>query len=191
MDLGVLFTIALVVLPLALVGPLLYLALPRKRPAGFVIAAVIIFVNAAAIIVLLCEGIFTATTSLLFDCIVVFVLGCIFVAVFRQHRTRTALWIGGLFIAAFLIVALIDFTPVKPYRRFYNSIHNGMTRAEVIAELHRQFPARGRHPVPALRNESDSQMMFFLDPKQSAYNAEGVFLTLTNDRVAAKVYSPD
>lgn len=191
MDLGVLFTIALVVLPLAFAGPLLYLALPKKRPAGFVIAALIIFVNAAAIIILLCEAIFTATASLLFDCIVIFGMGCIFVAIFRQQRTRVALWIGGLFIAAFLIVAVMDLTPVKPYRRFYNSIHNGMTRAEVMAELHRQFPVRGRYPVPALRNESDSQMMFFLDPKQSAYNAEGVFLGLKNGRVTGKVYSPD
>ena len=191
MDLGVLFIIALVVLPLAFAGPLIYLALTKKRPAGFVIGALIIFVNAAAIIVFMCEGIFTATASLLFDCIVIFVMGCICVAVFRQHRSRAALRIGGLFIAAFLIVAVMDLTPVKPYRRFYNSIHNGMTRAEVMAELHRQFPAHGRYPVPALGNESDSQMMFFLDPLQGAYNAEGVFLGLKDGRVTSKVYSPD
>jgi hypothetical protein len=186
-------TVALALLPVALAGPLLYLGIPTKakRSNGFVFGALIIFLNAAAVIIMLCEIFFTATVYPLFNCIVVFVLACVCIAVFRQHRTPVALWLGGVSVGVFLVLAFVDFTPVKPYQRFYNAVQNGMTHTEVMNTLHRQFPANGRFPVPVLSGHDTNGMSFFLDPAQGAYNAEGVFLSLSNGRVTAKVYSPD
>ena len=185
----------LLLLPVALAVPLIFLGIPtvRKKSDGLVFAALLIFLNAVGFIVLAGEIYLTATAFPLFNFIVIVVVACVGIGAYRQHGAAVALWLHGLFLAAYLALMFTDLTPVKPYRRFYNSIRPGMTRAQVMQALHRQFPKDGRYPVPVLRNAADSyfEMMFFLDPNQGAYNAEGVFITMSNELVASKSYSPD
>lgn len=182
-------------LPVALAVPLIFLGIPtrNKRSRGAVFGSLFIFLNAVGVIVLAGENYLTATAFPLFNAIVIVVVACVGIGVYRQHGTAVALWLHGFFLAAYLALMFTDLSPVKPYRRFYNSIRPGMTRAQVMQALHRQFPKDGRYPVPILRNAANSyfEMMFFLDPNQGAYNAEGVFITMSNELVASKSYSPD
>jgi len=114
------------------------------------------------------------------------------VSIPRCLRFRSAFC--GCLLVAFLIVIthmhFSDFTPVKPYKRFFAAVQNGMTPDSVLKALGTQFPQLGRYPVPELRQETN-RMMFFLDPKKSAYNAEGAFLTLNSGKVITKTYSSD
>jgi hypothetical protein len=189
-----LLVFAVPLIPVALAGPLIFLGAPteKKRPAGLVAAMLLIFLNAVGLIVVFGEIFFVASDFVLFNTIIIVTVSCVGVAVYRQHGTHIALWLHGVFLVAFLALVLMDFSPRKPYRRFFNAISPGMTRSEVMTALHRQFPPKGRYPVPVLRDEEwPFRLLFFLDPIQGAYNAEGIFLTFSNELVVSKIYSPD
>jgi len=102
-----------------------------------------------------------------------------------------ALGFGLLLAVGILVSYFADLSPIKPYKRFFSAINEGMIEVEVMAVLHQEFPQGGRFPVPVLRSDETNRLMFFLDPNQGAYNAEGIFVTLRNGKVVAKEYSPD
>jgi len=120
-----------------------------------------------------------------------FVLAGVFdLPVILRHRSKIGFTLIILYAIGIFAFQFIDFSPVKPFHRFYNSIHDGMTKKEVMAALHFEFPDKGPFPIPVL-NEDTNRLGFILDPTKQAYNAEGVFLTLQDGRVVSKAYSAD
>jgi hypothetical protein len=108
-------------------------------------------------------------------------------------RKRSKMILAGCVVFAAGICALhfVAFSPVKPFRRFFSSINDGMTRPEIFTELHRNFPDGGRFPRPVARSEKPDYIVFTLNPLNEAYNAEIVSLTLRDGRMVAKNYSGD
>jgi len=107
----------------------------------------------------------------------------------------TVLALVALIPAAFMVLAmnpwLVD-SRYRTYRAFYRDIQLGMTRDEVIALIDRHYPLTGARQRPKVLNDDSSSLGFFMNPEKSREpNCEGVFLTMTNGRVAIKMYSPD
>jgi hypothetical protein len=109
----------------------------------------------------------------------------------RRLNSRFGWGLGALLVATVLIISIADLSPVKPYRRFFAAIQDGMSRSDVMAALHRQFPDGGRFPVPRLALEQTDQLSFILDRTQGAYDAEIVLLRLNDGKVVSKSYLPD
>jgi len=107
-----------------------------------------------------------------------------------RHRSKIGFTLLVLFAAGILAFYFFNFSPTKPFRRFYNSVQIGMTKDEVLERLHSEFPVGGQFPFPVLREETN-RLGFILDPTKQAYNAEGVFLDLQKGCVASKTYSAD
>ena len=112
-------------------------------------------------------------------------------AVRLRYRSSVAIAVAVLVTAFALVLHFMDILPVKPYKRFFEAIKTGMTEQEVLTALHREFPDGGRFSVPVRRDFAKDQMDFFLDPTESAWNAEGIFVRLSNGRVVGKQYSRD
>ena len=90
-----------------------------------------------------------------------------------------------------LVLHFVDLSPVKPYKRFFGGIREGMTRSEIEAGLHHEFPDGGRFRVPIERSGDPNHVSFVLDPTDGSYNAEIVDVTLRDGKVVSKVYMPD
>jgi hypothetical protein len=82
------------------------------------------------------------------------------------------------------------FMPVKPFRQFYWSIHNGMTPQQVRQELDRRFAPNARFPRP-VEGASDRLLSFQLDPNNRYYNAEIIYVNMRDGKVTSKEYLPD
>lgn len=96
-------------------------------------------------------------------------------------------------VAIMMAMHLCDFTPVKPYKRFFAAIQTGMTEQEVMAAVHKQFPCVGsRYRFPAINvaNGEPKRIGFIISPVK-AYNGNGIWVTLKGGRVTDKVYLPD
>jgi len=58
--------------------------------------------------------------------------------------------------------------------------------------LDRHYPASGPRRRPKVMTDEPGRLGFFMDPERYREpNCEGIFLTLTNGRVAGKWYSAD
>lgn len=117
--------------------------------------------------------------------------GAVASIVARGRRSRTALVLGGVYVAALLAMHNLDLTPVKPYRRFYDAVATGMTPSEVLAALHREFPEAGRFRVPVVTISNATTLSFLLDRTDGRWDAEIVDLDLVDGRVSGKVYMGD
>jgi hypothetical protein len=110
---------------------------------------------------------------------------------FGRALRRVHAWaLAVTFLVAAVALHLVDFSPRKPYARFYAAIETGMTPADVRSALTREFPASGRHRVPPMLVHEE-RLLLALDPEDARYNAETIDLTLKNGRVVAKNYSGD
>ena len=79
----------------------------------------------------------------------------------------------------------------RAYQRFYSDISPGMSRAQVIALKERHYPADGPRKSPRLFEE-EGRFYFFMNAEgKREPNCEGIFLTLSNNTVIGKHYSPD
>lgn len=105
-------------------------------------------------------------------------------------RSKAAIVLGGIFAVGLVLIQVADFTPRKPYRRFFDAIENGMSLAEVAAALHREFPSRGKFPRPEM-SRVEGNLLFRLDPADGRYNAETITLRLQGEKVTGKIYSGD
>jgi hypothetical protein len=90
-----------------------------------------------------------------------------------------------------LVLHFVDLSPVKPYKRFFRSIREGMTRSEIEAGLHHEFPEGGRFCIPVKRSDDTNHLSFTLDPTDGSYNAEIVSVELRGGKVVRKDYWPD
>jgi hypothetical protein len=110
--------------------------------------------------------------------------------VYRRQRSWLALGFGAIATVAILLLHAVDLSPVKPYRRFFDSIQIGMTPAEVRSLLDREFPGDGRFRVPHAQFTAD-RIFFNLDLSDGRYNAESIQFPLRDGRVAGKEYLGD
>jgi hypothetical protein len=116
----------------------------------------------------------------------------------RQRTTRILL---ALAVPVFILPAvyiLPVFLPdlldgrFRTYRAFHRSLHPGMTRAEVWKAMDRHYPGHGPRRRPKTIADTPAVLQFFMDPEtRTEPNCEGIFLTLTNDRVLRVDYSAD
>jgi len=173
--------------------PLLVAALPLKTKFAGRIATISLGVSVALLIF----------TAFLFDMLLgisahwsfslgVWVFGLIpCLAVRLRHQSRLALVALGVITVFVLLQHFLDWSPVKPYKRFFAAIQAGMTETEVMRNLDQQFPSEGAFPVPVRHDFRTNEISFALDPKESAWNAEAIVIHLDNGRVVSKEYWRD
>lgn len=79
----------------------------------------------------------------------------------------------------------------RAYQQFYNAISPGMSKEQVIALRDLHYPPNGPHKSPELI-EHEGRFYFFMNSEgEREPNCEGIFLTMTNNTVIGKHYSPD
>jgi len=80
----------------------------------------------------------------------------------------------------------------RAYQRLYRDIEVGMTRAEVMQLVDQQYPADGKRARPKVWEDTDTQLCLFMNPeRRTEPSCEGIFLTLSEERITAKEYSRD
>jgi hypothetical protein len=130
---------------------------------------------------------------------VLLALGAVIVACTVRSGGVRALMI--MLTVVFLIPAGFVFAAFHPelvdgrfrtYKAFYRDIQIGMTRAQVLAAMEQRYPADGPRKRPKTMDDTPTSLGFFMNPETSREpNCEGIFLTLEQDRVTKKDYSPD
>ena len=108
-----------------------------------------------------------------------------------QYRLRANLLLAALFVIGILSLHFYDLTPVKPYKRFYNAIQEGITEPDVRSLLAREFSGSRRFHVPVSTILTSNCMSFRLDPTDGRYNAEIISLRLEGGMVTQKTYWSD
>ena len=116
---------------------------------------------------------------------------------------------GGVFKAAMTVLGLVLLTAVtyvllasfapefidarfRTYKAFYRDIEPGMTRGEVMTLVDRHYPATGARQRPKMVYDDADRLGFFMNPETSHEpNCEGIFLSMSRERVTAKSYSAD
>ncbi len=124
----------------------------------------------------------------------------IIAAIVPFRKKRLAVRITSGFASALLLLGATGISILNPgildprfraYQRFYSDISPGMSRAQVIALRDRHYPADGPRESPELF-EQEGRFYFFMNPEGAREpNCEGIFLTLYNNTVIGKHYSPD
>ena len=185
--------VELAVAVILVLSPLLVALLPWQGKASHRTASALLVLSGAVLVLvaLLSDAIFGISESWIFTLIVWAVGFGACLAVRLRYRSPLSLVIAFLVTAFVSVLHFMDILPVKPYKRFFEAIKIGMTEQEVLTLLHREFPDGGRFPVPVRRDFARDQMDFFLDPTESAWNAEGIFVHLSDGRVVSKKYSRD
>ena len=81
----------------------------------------------------------------------------------------------------------------RSYKAFYDGIHLGMTRDEVMALQSQLYPIDGPRRRPLVIMDEAQNLTFFMDPEDSAssVNCEAIILDIREGKVTAKTYSPD
>ena len=185
--------VELAVAVILVLSPLLVALLPWQGKASHRTASALLVLSGAVLVLvaLLSDAIFGISESWIFTLVVWAVGFGVCRAVRLRYRSTLSLVISFLVTVFVLVLHFMDILPVKPYKRFFEAINIGMTEQEVLTLLHREFPDGGRFPVPVRRDFARDQMDFFLDPTESAWNAEGIFVHLSDGRVVSKKYSRD
>jgi hypothetical protein len=105
----------------------------------------------------------------------------------RDHRKIYMVLLGS-YIAALIIGWNLDWTPAKPFYRFYSGIQLGMTMPEVQQRLDRAFPPNGPYTKPRTEGNGQTEQLFRLEPPLSA---EVITVQFEQGRVNKKNYSLD
>ncbi len=98
--------------------------------------------------------------------------------------------------AGFVLVALhpewVD-ARIRSYKTFYEGIHLGMTREEVMALQTQLYPAGGPRQKPRIIMDESNSLTFFMHPEDpaSSVDCEAIILNLKEGKVTSKTYSPD
>jgi hypothetical protein len=185
--------VELAVAAILILSPLFLAGLPWQGKKAHRTSATLLIISAAVLmlVTLLSDAIFGVSASWIFTGIVWAVGLGTALAVRLRYRSVLAVVVAVVVTCFVLALHFIDILPVKPYKRFFAAIKVGMTEQEVLTLLHREFPEGGALPVPVRRDFAKNQMDFFLDPKESAWNAEGIFIQLSDGQVVSKKYSRD
>jgi hypothetical protein len=173
------------------VSPLLTVVINKDHKWLFPVAMVLVTLSLSALwfIAYVLDD-FGLSVSWLYFVSFFVLAGVLVLPVVLRHRSKIGFALIILFGVGILAFHFADFSPTKPFRRFYKAVQVGMTKNEVMLAMHSEFPDRGRFPVPVV-HEDTNRLGFILDPTRQAYNAEGVFLDLQDGRVVRKIYSSD
>jgi hypothetical protein len=110
---------------------------------------------------------------------------------FRRYHRKLYMVLVGLYVAALVIGWNVDWSPTKPFYRFYNEIRNGMTVAEVQQRLDQSFPPNGPYPKPLTEagkpSNGQTTQYFRLEPR----SAEIIRVEFEQGRVIKAEYLPD
>jgi hypothetical protein len=128
-------------------------------------------------------------------------LACAVLAAIVPFRSkRLAVRIASGFASVLLLLCAAGVSILNPgildarfraYQRFYSDISPGMSRGQVIALRDRHYPAHGPREAPELF-EQEGRFYFFMSREgKREPNFEGIFLTMCNNTVIGKHYSPD
>ena len=80
----------------------------------------------------------------------------------------------------------------RNYLKFYWSIRQNMTHAEVIAVMNDFYPPHDVRLAPIIFEDNSSSLSFYMNPEdKSEPNTEGIFLKMEDGRVADTRYVPD
>ncbi len=185
--------VELVVAAILVLSPVILVLLPWKSRAGRLTASLmlVISVGVLALVAFVSDAVFGISGSWIFTLVVWGVGFGACLAVWLRHRSILSLALAVVVTTFIWLLHFMDVLPVKPYKRFFNALQVGMTEEEVMKTLHQEFPEGGRLPVPVRRDRAQNEIDFFLDPKESAWNAEGIFIHLSRGRVVSKQYSRD
>jgi hypothetical protein len=112
---------------------------------------------------------------------------------FRRYHRKLYLVLTGLYVAALIIGWNVDWSPAKPFYRFYSGVQVGMTIPEVQQRLDQAFPPNGWYPKPptesaSLGPDGKTRQFFRLEPPLSA---EVIMVEFEQGRVTKTEYSPD
>jgi hypothetical protein len=187
-----------VIVELAIAGalilsPFLLALIPSQGKARRAAAPVLLVISSVVLmfVALMSDAIFGISASWIFTLLVWTVGFGVCLAVRVRYRSVLSLIMVCLVTAFVLVLHFMDLLPVKPYKRFFAAIQSGMTEQQVLEALSREFPAGGRLSVPVRRDFARDEMDFFLDPTESAWNAECIHVHLSNGRVVGKEYLRD
>ena len=111
----------------------------------------------------------------------------------RRHHRRLYILLMGLFTTALIIGWNVDWSPTKPFYRFYRAIHTGMSIDAVQYQLNQAFPQNGPYPKPRTEGGPTGRsgqvtQYFRLEPPLSA---EVITVEFEQGRVIKAEYSPD
>jgi S-formylglutathione hydrolase FrmB len=132
-------------------------------------------------------------------------VGLVASAIAARFAWRSRSGIARLFL---IIMALCFFVPTgillagknpwlvdaryRTYLKFYWSIRQNMTRAEVIAVMHDFYPPSDGRLAPIMIEDSSASLSFYMNPEdQSEPDTEGISLKMEDGRVTATKYIAD
>jgi len=91
----------------------------------------------------------------------------------------------------FLLLSVVDFSPVKPAKRALSLVAPGMAEPEVRAIFAAAFPKSGRFHTPDIPPIRNGLLSFTLDPHDGRYDAAIVQVTLRDGRVVGSRFLAD
>src|SRR2546421_520946 len=185
--------VELAIAVIIILSPALLALIPSRGKASRLTASVLLVISATVLmfVALVSDAIFGISASWIFTFVVWSVGFGVCLAIRARYRSVLSVIVACLVTVFVLILHFMDILPVKPYKRFFAAVRPGMTEQQVTALLSKEFPAGGRLNVPVRRDFAQNEMDFFLDPNESAWNAECIRIRLSDGRVVSKEYSRD
>jgi hypothetical protein len=210
--LRLLIVLTLTVLPCAL--PLLALLLPNIRRWALILTLLLTaFSLGCGALIYYWSGGFGPDPSLNDDlpgffiitaCAPLIAAVCALV-VARVYRSVLCASLLVVYFAFLLALHFIDYTPVKPFSRFYGVVQTGMTPPEIYAALQREFPQTGHYAVPVFYSDAGNNNLtsvldatslasfqngkILIQLDRNSYNDEIIQLNFAANHVVHKSYS--
>jgi hypothetical protein len=131
------------------------------------------------------------------------ILGGIYLFTSASKPTRRGIRIVARTTAALLLLIASGLTVIghpglldprfRPWLALYDDLKPGMTLSEIETAVAHHYPVSGSTmPKPRLVVDSPDSLVFLMDPGPSAApDCEGIVLSLREDRILGKTYSPD
>jgi hypothetical protein len=101
------------------------------------------------------------------------------------------LCLPGVYVFLAFHQELVD-VRIRTYKAFYADVRVGMTRAEVLSLLERDYPKGGPRQLPKIVEDATERLSFCMSPENERDpNCEGIYVTFKEDRVTKKEYVRD
>ncbi len=119
-----------------------------------------------------------------------------------SKKWSTRLLVAGTLAVVFIPISVIGMAHypwlldarARTYRDLYESIHVGMTRAQVLAHVQAVYgrSENSKRLPPKVMQDTPQILGFFMDAEgHEQPNCEGIFLSMKDGIVASKYYSVD
>ena len=108
-----------------------------------------------------------------------------------ESRSKSAVVLLILFIAALGILRFTALGPAKPFRQLYLSVKPGMERTVVKDNIAKYFPPQGRFSQPKISEDVATEMVLILDSVNPKYDSEGMVIKFTDNKVTSSQYFGD